>query len=292
MSAHDVNQNRKKLLLTLSLTGAYMIAEVIGGILTGSLALLADAGHMLTDISGLGMSLVAIHLANRPADDRRSFGFMRAEILAAVANAVLLLGVSIYILFEAYERFRTPPEISGGPMLWVAVVGLLVNIGGIFLLKENSNSNLNMRGAYFEVLSDLLSSVGVIVAAVIIWLTGWTIVDPIVSAGIGLFIFPRTWLLLKDAIHVLLEGSPSDVDVPKLRAKLVSIAGVSSIHDLHVWTISSGQNSMTAHIVAKKNEDLQKLRASIENVLRHEFGITHSTIQLEMTPETHLTSHN
>ncbi|MGE3179115.1 MAG: cation diffusion facilitator family transporter, partial [Vicinamibacterales bacterium] len=196
------------LAIAMALTGGFFIAEVAGGILTGSLALLADAGHMLTDVGGLALAWFATRFASRPATSEHTYGFYRAEILAAVANALVLLGISAFILYEAYERLLDPPTLATWPMLAIAIVGLLVNIVGIKVLAPGADESLNVKGAYFEVLSDLVSSVGVIVAALVMWTTGWRYADPLVSAGIGLFIVPRTWALLRQAIGILLEGTP------------------------------------------------------------------------------------
>ena len=220
---HEISasgKNKKRLMVVLALTSFYLIAEVVGGFLTGSLALLADAGHMLTDVGGLALALLAIKFAERPATPERTYGFYRVEILAALTNAVVLIGISIYILYEAYERFLNPPEVQSGTMIFIAIIGLIINIVGVFILRAGSKESLNMKGAYFEVLSDLLTSVGVIIAGVIMLTTGWYYADPIISAGIGLFIFPRTWALLKDAVGVLLEGTPSDVNIVPHCAKV------------------------------------------------------------------------
>ena len=218
-------KNKRRLTIVFGLTALYLVVEVIGGLLTGSLALLADAGHMLTDVAGLGLALVAIRFAKRPATPERTYGFYRVEILAALANAVVLVGISFYILYEAYQRFRDPPEVQSGMMLLVAFVGLIVNIIGIYLLRSASEESLNMKGAYFEVLSDMLTSIGVIVAGVIMLTTGWYYADPLISAGIGLFILPRTWMLLRDAVGVLLEGTPSDINLAALREAISGLLG-------------------------------------------------------------------
>lgn len=204
---HEISasgKNKKQLKIVLALTTTYLIAEVVGGFLTNSLALLADAGHMLTDVGGLALALLAIKFAERPATPEKTYGYYRVEILAALTNAVVLIGISIYILYEAYERFRNPPEVQSRIMLVIASIGLAINIVGVFILRAGSQESLNMKGAYFEVLSDMLTSVGVIIAGIIMLTTGWYYADPIISAGIGLFIFPRTWALLKDAVGVLL----------------------------------------------------------------------------------------
>ena len=285
-------KNKKRLAIVLALTTAYLIAEVVGGLLTHSLALLADAGHMLTDVAGLGLALLAIQFAERPATPERTYGFYRVEILAALTNGVVLIGISIYILYEAYQRFRNPPEIHSGVMLAVAAVGLAVNIVGIYLLRAASEESLNMKGAYFEVLSDMLTSIGVIVAAIIMLTTGWYYADPIISAGIGLFILPRTWMLLKDAVGVLLEGTPSDVNLVSLRDSIAGVQGVASVHDLHVWSLTSGVNAMSVHTVLADHALHDEVLAAVQKRVKHDFKIAHATVQVECqgcsSSETHL----
>ena len=285
-------KNKNRLKIVLLLTGTYLVAEVVGGIITKSLALLADAGHMLTDVGGLILALLAIRLAEKPANPQNSYGYYRAEILAALTNAVVLIGVSLYILYEAYQRFLSPPEIQSTPMLIVAGVGLVVNLIGMFILKKGSGESLNMKGAYFEVLSDMLTSIGVIVAAIIMLTTGWYYADPLISAGIGLFILPRTWILLKDAVRVLLEGTPYDVDIVKLRDTIKNIRGIKDVHDLHVWSLTSGVNAMSAHVVIEGVNSESEMLTTINKTVKSEFMISHTTIQLELPgytePETHL----
>ena len=239
-----------------ALTAAYFVTELVAGWLTGSLALLADAGHMLTDVAGLGLAVFAIHMAERPATSERTYGYYRTEILAALANAVVLIAICIWVLVEAYERFRHPQAVASGPMLLVAVVGLGVNARSIWLLRSASEESLNLKGAYFEVLSDAISSVGVMAAAAVIWLTGWLYADPLVSAGIGLFILPRTAKLMADAVGVLLEGTPADVNIGELRAAIAAIRGVADVHDLHVWSLTSGVNALSVHVVATDGNGL------------------------------------
>lgn len=274
-------KNKKRLAIVLALTTAYLIAEIAGGLLTHSLALLADAGHMLTDVAGLGLALLAIQFAERPATPERTYGYYRIEILTALTNAVILIGISLYVLYEAYERFRNPPEVQSGAMLVVAGVGLLVNIAGIYLLRAGSEESLNMKGAYFEVLSDMLTSIGVIIAAVIMLTTGWYYADPLISAGIGLFILPRTWILLKDAVGVLLEGTPSDVNLTALREAIQSVTGVTNAHDLHVWSLTSGVNAMSVHTVISDHSLHDDVLAAVQNKIRSEFKIAHATVQVE-----------
>lgn len=274
-------RNQGGLKWALGMTVTYMIAEVVGGLVTGSLALLADAAHMLTDAGGLAFALLAIRLGQRPATARRSYGLLRAEILAALGNAVVLLVLTIYILYEAYRRFVDPPEVLGWPMLLVAAVGLAVNLVSMRLLSAGSSESLNMRGAYFEVLSDMLGSLGVIVAALVVMTTGWNLADPIIGAGIGLFIVPRTWNLLREATAVLIEAAPAHLDVEKLEARISAIEGVVEVHHLHVWTITSGLDAMSVHIVIDGQASETATLAAARKLSADEFGLGHTTIQVE-----------
>ena len=273
--------NKRNLTIVFALTSTYMIVEAVAGWTTHSLALLADAGHMLTDVAGLGMALLAIRFAARPATAERTYGYYRVEILAALMNAVILIGISFLVLYEAVERLRKPPEIHSGVMLGVAVVGLVVNIAGVTILRRGSSDSLNVKGAYFEVLSDMLTSIGVIVAAVIILTTGSTLADPLISAGIGLFILPRTWLLLREAVGVLLEGTPSDVNMTALRQALSRIPGVYDVHDLHVWTLTSGMNAMSVHVVFIDTTMHDSVLSAVHDICSREFKIGHVTAQIE-----------
>ncbi|REC49025.1 cation diffusion facilitator family transporter [Chryseobacterium pennipullorum] len=275
------SKHKKNLLIVLSFSGAYLIAEVIGGILTNSLALLADAAHMLTDVVGLLLAYIAIKIGERKADPSKTYGYYRTEILAAVINAVVLLGISLYVLYEAYQRFQNPPEVQSKSMLIVAGIGLLVNVAGMMILRKDSEASLNMKGAYFEVLSDMLTSVGVMIAGVIMLTTGWYYADPLISAAIGLLIFPRTWRLLKEAIHVLLEGTPKEVDIQALRQSLEQTPGVKGVHDLHVWSLTSGVNAMSAHIVKDELPSRNQLLKALAESTTQNFKISHTTFQIE-----------
>ena len=289
---HSREASRKRLAVVLGLTTVYLIAEVIGGLMTGSLALLADAGHMLTDVAGLGLALFAMSFAARPATPERTYGFHRVEILAALINSVVLVGISLFVLYEAWERLRNPQPVASGAMLAVAVVGLVVNLVGVSILKGGASGSLNVQGAYFEVLSDLLASIGVIVAGVVMWTTGWYYADPIISAAIGLFILPRTFKLMGAAIGVLLEGTPSDVNLAAVRARLGELAGVEGLHDLHVWTLTSGMNAMSLHVVLADGADHDDVLARVRHVVTGELHIAHVTVQVERRGcealETHL----
>jgi cobalt-zinc-cadmium efflux system protein len=288
----SAGRHRRALVITLVLTTGYLVAEIVGAIRTGSLALLADAGHMFTDVAGLALALFAIWFAQRPATPARTYGYYRAEILAALANGVVLIGISLYILAEAYKRIWNPPPVATEWMLLIAVVGLAVNVVGMRVLQAGSGENLNVKGAYFEVLSDMLSSLGVIVAALTMWLTGWRYADPLVSAGIGLFILPRTWTLLRQATGVLLEGTPSDVNLAALREAVGRLGGVSGVHDLHVWTLTSGMNAMSAHVICEEGVSRDDVLERVHRCATSEFKIVHVTVQLERSgweqSETHL----
>lgn len=278
-SAAGANKNR--LAIVFGLTASYLIVEVIGGMVTGSLALLADAGHMLTDVAGLGLALMAIKFAERPATPERTYGYYRVEILAALTNAIVLIGISFYILYEAWERFRNPPEVASGAMLVVAIIGLVINLVGMVILRKGSQESLNMKGAYFEVVSDMLTSVGVLIAGAVMLTTGWYYADPLIAAGIGFFILPRTWMLMRDAVGVLLEGAPSDVNLPAVRSAMGEFPGVKKVHDLHVWTLTSGVNAMSAHVVVVDPSMHAEVLSAMHDTLTTSFRIAHVTIQIE-----------
>lgn len=286
------SRNKRSLAVVFGLTSFYLIVEVVGGLWTGSLALLADAGHMLTDVAGVGLALLAIRFAEKPASPERTYGYYRVEILAALTNAVVLILISLYILYEAYQRFKNPPEVESAAMLGVACVGLIINIIGMYILRAGSKESLNMKGAYFEVLSDMLTSIGVIAAGVIMLTTGWYYADPIISAGIGLFILPRTWALLKDAVGVLIEGTPADVNIAALRESLSQIEGVAGVHDLHVWSLTSGVNAMSVHAVLAEESEHEEVLARVHERCTKNFKISHVTVQTERGDfaehETHL----
>jgi cobalt-zinc-cadmium efflux system protein len=263
------------------MTCAFLGVEVVAGFLTGSLALLADAGHMLTDVAGLVLALAAMKLAERPPSPRRTYGYHRAEILAALTNGLVLLAVAAYILAEAWDRFRSPHPVASVPVLAVAAVGLAVNLAGAFLLHAGSRSSLNVRGAYNEVLADALSSVGVILGAGVILATGWLWVDPLVAVGIALFVLPRTWALLREALQVLLEGTPREVDLAALRATMEGVPGVKTVHDLHVWTLTSGVHALSAHAVLQEGAAHGAVLSALRTRVTGGFPISHVTVQLE-----------
>lgn len=270
-----------RLCWALGLTVTFLIVEVIGAIWTGSLALLADAGHMLTDVAGMSLSLLAIWFASRPPTPMNTYGYVRLEILATLANGVLLLSMAVFILYEAYQRIWSPLEILVGPMLIIAIVGLGVNLASMWLLHKGADESLNLRGAYLEVLSDAIASLGVIIAALLIHWTGWTFVDPLISGAIGLFILPRTWNLITQAVQILMEGVPPHLDVREIKTAIYASHGVCDVHDLHVWTLTSGKEAMSAHILVDDLSDGQHILKDLQIVLRERFSIEHTTVQLE-----------
>ena len=277
------SQNERKLWIALALTSMFLVAEAIGGVLTRSLALISDAAHMLTDAAALAVALAAIRIARRAADRLRTFGYYRFEILAAAFNALLLFAVGLYILFEAYQRLKSPPEIHSMGMLVIASVGLVVNLISMRLLRSGRESSLNLKGAYLEVWSDMLGSAGVIVAAITIWLTGWAWVDSLVAAAIGLWVLPRTWTLLKESINILLQGVPQGFDLGRLDTAIRAIPGVRDIHNLHVWSLTSGRNVLSAHVVVDPTMgDGSKVMRAVTEIADRDFEIAHSTVQIEL----------
>ena len=277
-------RSRGALVFALALTGGYMVVEIVGAMFTGSLALLADAVHMLTDVGGLALALFAIWVASRPPTPAKTYGYYRAEILAATVNAIVLLVVAGSILVEAWERVRAPRAVLGGPMLAIGGLGLLVNLAAAWFLHRDADASLNVRAAYLEVLSDALSSLAVLVAAGVVLTTGWTLVDALASAAIALFIVPRTWGLLKQAVNVLLEGVPAHLDLSAIEAAITEVSGVRRVHDLHVWTLTSGREAMSAHVVVQDVRESERLLDTLHAVLHTHFGIDHTTIQLETEP--------
>ncbi|MEV0256911.1 cation diffusion facilitator family transporter [Streptomyces sp. NPDC050732] len=279
------NAYKGRLRTALCITITVMLAQIVGGIVADSLALVADATHMATDAVGLGMALLAIHFANRPPTENRTFGYARAEILAALANCLLLLGVGGYVLFEAVERFITPAETEGGLALYFGVFGLVANVVSLSLLMRGQKDSLNVRGAFLEVVADTLGSVTVIVASVVIMLTGWQAADPIASLVIGFMIVPRTVKLLKETLNVLLESAPEDVDMAEVRAHLLGLPGVEEVHDLHAWTITSGMPVLSAHIVVSSDTldsiGHEKMLHELQGCLGDHFDVEHCTFQLE-----------
>lgn len=276
----NASGNARALGWAIALTGTFLVAEVVGGILTGSLALLSDAAHMFTDTMALVIALVAIRIGQRAADRKRTFGYRRFEILAAAFNALILFFVAIYIMIEAYQRFRHPPQIATLGMMAVAVGGLIVNVIGMQILQHGKDSSLNMKGAYLELFADMLGSLGVIIGAGLIYVTGWRQIDPIVAVLIGLWVLPRSWALLSESLHILLEGVPANVELERLLEELGALPGVREVHDLHVWSISSGQHSLTAHLLVDRvPADNRLLQLAHEIAKQH--GIEHTNFQIE-----------
>lgn len=284
-------RHRGRLTAAFVVLFVFMAVELVVGLATGSLALLSDAGHMITDVAGLGMALAAIGLADRhaagaaAAHPGRTFGLYRLEILAALANAVLLFGVAGYVLFEAVQRFGDAPEMNSGPILAAAVAGLVANLVAFALLREGSKESLNVEGAYLEVLADTVGSVGVIIGAVVMGATGWTWVDPVVGVGIGLWVVPRTWRLAGQALRILIQAAPDDLDLDELTRDLQAIEGVVDVHDLHVWTLTSEMDVASAHLMIGRDRDAHAVLDGARTVLQERYGISHATLQVE--PEDH-----
>ncbi len=279
---HGRGASARQLTLALVLTSAFLIAEVVGGILTQSLALISDAAHMFTDAAGLAIALAAVKLGERPADAKRTFGYARFEILAATFNAVLLFLVALYILYEAYQRFTSPADVQSLPMLAIATLGLLVNLVCMRILSTGKDESLNVKGAYLEVWADMLGSIGVILAAGAIWLTNWNWIDPLVAVAIGLWVLPRTWSLLRESLNILLQGVPEGLALAEIEQALRAVPGLTGLHSLHVWALTSGQNVLSAHIeIGPDVADAMAFRGRVEGMLHERFGIDHITIQLE-----------
>ena len=291
-SRNDLSLKRiKKLKIALLLTAGYLVAEVVGGILTNSLALLADAGHMLTDVGGLALALFAINYARRPATPQRTYGFYRMEILASLVNSVGLVLLSIYIFYEAYRRIIEPSEVQSISMTIVAGIGLVVNFAGMKLLGGHSHSgedhrhdedeSLNMEGARLELFSDMLGSIGVIAAGIIIMITKFYVADPIVSIGLAVFILPRTWRLIKKSVHILMEGVPVNISYEEVKKAVLQIKGVTGVFQLHIWTITSGFDALSAHVVVMDTGKSDLILKEITSLLENRFKISHITIQIE-----------
>ena len=276
---------RGRLRIALSITLTVMVVELVGGAVADSLALVADAAHMATDALGLGMALLAIRFASRPPSDRRTFGYARAEILAALANCLLLLGVGSYVLYEAIQRFVTPADTEGGLTVVFGLIGLVANMISLTLLMRGQKDSLNVRGAFLEVAADALGSVAVLISAAVILTTGWQAADPIASLVIALMIVPRTWKLLRETLDVLLEAAPKDVDIAEVRAHILALDGVEDVHDLHAWTITSGLPVLSAHVVVRSDVlsaiGHEKMLHELQGCLGDHFDVGHCTFQLE-----------
>ncbi|AWM13355.1 cation transporter [Epilithonimonas vandammei] len=289
--SHSHTANKKTLTISLVIITTYMVVEVVGGFLTNSLALLADAGHMLSDAISLFIALMAFKFSSKIADYSKTYGYKRFEILAAVINGATLILISVYIIYEAIERFQSPPEIQSGGMLIVAIVGLLVNVLVAWIMMRGADvkENLNMRGAYLHVISDMLGSVGAIIAALLIMFFGWGWADPLASVIVSILVLRSGYLVTKSSVHVLMEGTPENVEVDKVNEKILKTDGIKSIHDLHIWTITSGLNALTCHAVVNEKmtiEESEILLRKVEHELEH-MNIHHVTIQLETPAHLH-----
>ncbi|MFG3712296.1 cation diffusion facilitator family transporter [Micromonospora sp. NPDC047730] len=280
--ANAAHRHRGRLWAAFALLGALMVVEAVAAFRTGSLALLSDAGHMFTDVLGIGMALAAITATRRAgADPQRTFGLYRLEVLAALANAVLLSGVAVYVVVEAVRRFGDPPEVLAGPMLAVAVLGLLANVAAFALLRSGAKESINMQGAYLEVLGDLLGSLGVIGAALLLAVTDWWWADPLVAVAIGLFILPRTWRLGRAALRILVQAAPEHLEVARVHDRLAAVPGVAEVHDLHVWTLTSGMEVASAHLTMAPGAEVGAVLTAARTALHEDFQIEHATLQIE-----------
>lgn len=282
-SDHLRGAGKRSLATALVLVVAFMGAEVVGGILSGSLALLADAGHMLADAASIGLALLAMHFANRAASARRTFGYRRLEILAALANALTLWAVSLWVVVEAWQRLSSVPEVRGGLMLTVGSVGLVVNLAAAWILHRPAKHNLNVEGAFQHVVADLLGSVAVVVSGVLVWAFGWHVADPVLSVLIGILILVSAWRLLAKVVHVLLEGTPDHIDLHRLCGTFEETDGVKAVHDVHIWTLSTGYDALTAHVMVEPDcpVDDGRLLERLRRIAYEQFNVQHVTLQLE-----------
>lgn len=281
---HGAGASTKRLAIALSLTSVFLIAELVGAFVFDSLALLSDAAHMFTDSAALAIALAAVKIGQRPPDDKRTFGYRRFEILAAAFNAILLFAVAGYVLIEGIGRFFDPKPVESVGMLIVATIGLVVNIISMRVLAGGKDDSLNVKGAYLEVWADMLGSLGVIAAAIAIYLTGYNWIDPIVAIGIGLWVLPRTWALLRDTTHILLQGVPRGFDLNDIRAAMGDVQGVAGVHDLHLWSVAGDDASLTAHVALAEGSDAETIRRAVTELLEARFNIHHATIQTETEP--------
>lgn len=275
------NESKSKMLMVLGLTSLYMVIEVIAAYYTHSLALMADAGHMLSDVGSILLALLAFWFSARPATPGKTYGYYRSEILAGLINGVLLVGISLFILFESYHRLINPPEVMTAPMLMVALLGLVINLISVKLLGKLAEHSVNVRAAYLEVLGDLLATFAVIIASLIMMFSKWYIADALVSGAIGLLILPRTWLLLTECTNILMEGTPGHINLSDLRQSMLKVPGVVDVHDIHVWTITSGLDAMSGHVTISKEHMADQVLLEITQIAQGQFGIHHTTIQVE-----------
>ena len=282
---HGRAGSRNALALALAITAVYTVVEVVGGVLTGSLALLADAVHMLSDNVALALALFAVWLADRPASPERTYGFKRAEVLAALANGVALVALSIWIFYEAFQRFRDPPDVLGGWVLVLGLVGIGVNLAAGVILSRARKDSLNVEAAFRHVFADLLGSIGVVAAAVVILTAGWLEADPLASVLIGVLVLGSSWSILRDSTTILLEAAPSGLDTRAVGDRLAHAPGVVEVHDLHIWTITSGFPALSAHVLVGRGEDCHARRLELARLLEQEFGIEHTTLQVDHVGE-------
>ena len=283
--AHKHMSNKRRLAWVLTLTAVYLVAEAVGGFLSNSLALLSDAGHMLTDVASIALAMFALWFSSRPATTKKTYGYLRFEILAALANGVALVVISLMISYEALQRIKNPESVAGVQVMLIAIGGLAVNAISAYLLHTASAENLNMRGAFLHVISDMLGSVGAIVAGVLIWQFGWTISDPVISILMCLLIVFSSWQLIRESLNVLLEGTPSHISIAAVIEAIMQVQGVLNVHDLHIWTISSGNEAISAHVTIETGASYKGTLASLQETLRSKFNIGHVTIQIELLDE-------
>ena len=282
------NKHNKSLKIVFTITLIYFIIEVIVGFMSNSLALLSDAAHMLTDVAGQALALFAIWMASKLRNSKKTYGYLRTEIFSALINAIVLIFISGYILYEAWQRFQDPPKVAGFSMLIVASIGLIINLISMKILKSGSEESINIKGAFLEVVADMLSSIAVVIAGIIILSTGWLLIDPIISALIGLFILPRTFGLLKESVDILLEGVPKDVNYDAVEKYISKNPGVDSIHDLHIWSLTSGVNALSGHIIMKPETTITEMNDiifKIKKELNSSYKISHTTLEVHINKE-------
>lgn len=277
----NLASNRKRLALVLAITLLFLLVEVVGGLLSNSLALLSDAGHMFMDAAAITLSLFAVQLSMKPPSPGNTFSFVRIEIIAAFINGITLVGLALFIFYEAFQRIQHPPEIRVDIMLVVALAGMAANIASAYILWNASHENLNVKGAYLHVLGDLAGSVGAVASGIIIMTTGWTAADTVISLLIGILIIRSSWGLLKDSIHVLMEGAPRHLDTAKIIESIKSVGGVSAVHDFHIWSLTTGMVLLTAHVGIENRARGVSILEAITGILESEYGLTHVTIQVE-----------
>lgn len=288
---HSDHGSKTKLFWILILSTAYMVLELVGGFLSGSLALIADAGHMAVDVAAIVLSLFAIWIAQKPPTQHKTYGFYRAEILAALINGALLVTISVWIFVEAWQRLGSPPKIEGALMTVIAAGGLIVNLAGLSLMHRGKNQNLNLRSIWLHLLSDALGSASACLAGFFVWRFEWTLADPIISIGIGLLILHGSWKLLSETVNVLLEGVPKGISLPEIRREIESLSGIDDVHDLHVWTVTSGVHALSAHVRLRDHVDHSMMLGRITTLLETKYNIAHVTLQLEPPAYSHQELH-